>query len=91
MELWILFIDLVPMLRHPGLAIVVIPLCSRQLYNTNTNIVLSIKASLASEESKLFTWLLENLRLANNQEFVDLIEIKSKCNFRKSTSLIFSC
>jgi hypothetical protein len=34
---------------------------------------------MASEQSKLFTWLLENLRPANNQEFVDLIEIKSKC------------
>jgi hypothetical protein len=43
---------------------------------------------MASEESKLFTWLLENLRLANNQEFVDLIEIKSKCNLSVTSSAV---
>ena len=43
---------------------------------------------MASEESKLFTWLLANLRLANNQEFVDLIEIKSKCNLSVTSSAV---
>lgn len=51
---------------------------------------------MASEQSKLFTWLLENLRPANNQEFVDLIEIKSKCNLsvsvrQKYCSREFNC
>ena len=43
---------------------------------------------MASEQSKLFTWLLENLRPANNQEFVDLIEIKSKCNLSVTSSAV---
>ena len=43
---------------------------------------------MSSEQSKLFTWLLENLRPANNQEFVDLIEIKSKCNLSVTSSAV---
>jgi hypothetical protein len=43
---------------------------------------------MASEQSKLFTWLLENLIPANNQEFVELIEIKSKCNLSVTSSAV---
>ena len=43
---------------------------------------------MASEQSKLFTWPLENLIPANNQEFVELIEIKSKCNLSVTSSAV---
>jgi hypothetical protein len=43
---------------------------------------------MASEQSKLFTWLLENLRPANNQECVYLFEIKSKCNLSATISAV---
>jgi hypothetical protein len=43
---------------------------------------------MTSEQSKLFTWLLENLRPANNQECVYLFEIKSKCNLSATISAV---
>ena len=43
---------------------------------------------MASEQAKLFSWMIENLEEGNDKEFVDLSEIKKKYNSEVTSSAV---
>ena len=43
---------------------------------------------MATNKTPIFTWVVENLQPCNESEFVDLIEIKKKCEFEVTSSAV---
>ena len=43
---------------------------------------------MATNKTPIFTWVVENLQPCNESEFVDLNEIKKKCEFEVTSSAV---